>query len=88
MAAALTALSSRWTQLLLLVAALCCLFSPAVSVKHENFKTCDQSGFCKRNRAYADSAASLSSSWTSPYALDSASITFSNGQLSGTILKT
>ncbi|KAH0028318.1 putative alpha glucosidase II, alpha subunit, partial [Aureobasidium melanogenum] len=88
MAAALTALSSRWTQLLLLVAALCCLFSPAVSVKHENFKTCDQSGFCKRNRAYADSAASLSSSWASPYVLDSASITFSNGQLSGTILKT
>jgi alpha 1,3-glucosidase len=59
-----------------------------VSVKHENFKTCDQSGFCKRNRAYADSAASLSSSWTSPYVLDSASVTFSKGQLSGTILKT
>ena len=59
-----------------------------VSVKHENFKTCDQSGFCKRNRAYADSAASLASSWTSPYALDSASLTFSKGQLSGTILKT
>ncbi|KAH0293797.1 alpha 1,3-glucosidase [Aureobasidium namibiae CBS 147.97] len=88
MAAALTALSSRWPRLVLLVVALCCLFSPAASVKHENFKTCDQSGFCKRNRAYADSTASLSSSWTSPYVLDSASVTFSKGQLSGTILKT
>ncbi|KAI4731961.1 putative alpha glucosidase II, alpha subunit [Aureobasidium sp. EXF-10728] len=86
--AALTPSLSKWTQLLLLLAALCCLISPAVSVKHENFKTCDQSGFCKRNRAYADSAASQSSSWTSPYALDPATVTFSRGQLSGIILKT
>ncbi|KAF1996426.1 glycoside hydrolase family 31 protein [Amniculicola lignicola CBS 123094] len=55
-------------------------------VKHENFKTCTQSGFCKRNREFADRAAE--SSWKSPYALDPASITFSKGQLSGTILKT
>jgi alpha 1,3-glucosidase len=55
-------------------------------VKHENFKKCDQSGFCKRNRQFADDAAS--SSWTSPYALDPASIAFKDGQLSGTVLKT
>jgi len=57
-------------------------------VKHENFKTCDQSGFCRRNRAYADAAAKQSSSWESPYKLDPESIKFSNGVLSGTIIKT
>jgi alpha 1,3-glucosidase len=59
------------------------LIGPAFTVKHENFKTCDQSGFCKRNRAYADHAAAA----TSPYVLDPASITLKDGQLSGTILK-
>ncbi len=58
-----------------------------VMVKHENFKTCDQSGFCKRNRAYAGSITSRGSSWTPAYQLDSKSITFRNGQLQGTILK-
>lgn len=57
------------------------------SVKHENFKTCNQSGFCKRNRAFADTAQQLSSSWQSPYKLDPASITFNKGQLSATVLK-
>ncbi|EON62961.1 alpha 1,3-glucosidase [Coniosporium apollinis CBS 100218] len=56
-------------------------------VKRENFKTCTQSGFCHRNRAYADAAAS-SSAWETPYNLDSSSIKFSNGQLTGTVLKT
>src|SRR5947207_5451783 len=54
-------------------------------VKRENFKTCDQSGFCKRNRQYADAAAS--STWTSPYRLDKPSIRFNDGVLTGTILK-
>lgn len=54
-------------------------------VKHENFKTCDQSGFCKRNRKFADDASS--SSWTSPYALDPASIKFEDGELTGMVLK-
>jgi alpha 1,3-glucosidase len=56
-------------------------------VKQHDFKKCDQSGFCKRNRQLADDAAA-SSSWTSPYALDAASITFKDGQLSATVLKT
>jgi len=56
-------------------------------VKHENFKTCDQSGFCKRNRQFAD-AATADSSWKSPYALDASTIKFSNGQLTGIVLKT
>ena len=54
-------------------------------VKHENFKKCDQSGFCKRNRQYADAAAS--STWKSPYRLDKQSIRFDNGVLTGTVLK-
>jgi alpha 1,3-glucosidase len=55
-------------------------------VKHENFKTCDQSGFCKRNRQLADSI-TANSQWTSPYVLDQSTIKFSNGQLQGVILK-
>jgi mannosyl-oligosaccharide alpha-1,3-glucosidase len=58
-----------------------------VAVKHENFKKCDQSGFCKRNRAFADTAAATTS-WTSPYALDPRSLAFKDGKLSGTVLKT
>ncbi|GAM83940.1 hypothetical protein ANO11243_019300 [Dothideomycetidae sp. 11243] len=63
------------------------VLTPVSAVKHENFKTCDQSGFCKRNRAYADSALG-SSSWSAPYELESRSISFSKGRLTGTILKT
>ena len=58
------------------------------AVKHENFKTCDQSGFCKRNRGYADKATASGSSWTSPYQLDSKLVTVKNGQLTGVIIKT
>ena len=56
-------------------------------MKHENFKTCDQSGFCKRNRAYADEATSKGSSWTSPYSLDPGTISVKEGQLKGIISK-
>jgi alpha 1,3-glucosidase len=58
-----------------------------VTVKHENFKTCDQSGFCKRNRAYADNAAGLANQWESPYRIASDSLSWENGQLKGTIIK-
>lgn len=57
-----------------------------VSVKHENFKTCDQSGFCKRNRLYADTALSTAN-WEAPYSLDRSSINFNNGILTGTVYK-
>jgi alpha 1,3-glucosidase len=56
-------------------------------VKHENFKTCDQSGFCKRNRAYADKAVAEGQRWEAPYAIAEDSIKFSKGQLHATILK-
>ena len=58
-----------------------------VTVKHENFKTCDQSGFCKRNRAYADQAAAEGSKWASPYRLDAASLKVRDGSLTATVLK-
>ncbi|MCJ1394130.1 hypothetical protein MMC18_007008 [Xylographa bjoerkii] len=58
-----------------------------VMVKHENFKTCDQSGFCKRNRQYADSVAAQGSSWTSPYRIDSHTLQVKEGQVTATILK-
>lgn len=57
------------------------------TVKHENFKTCSQSGFCRRNRALADNATAVGSSWVSPYELDTSSITLEKGQLKGTIWK-
>lgn len=59
-----------------------------MTVKHENFKTCPQSGFCTRNRAYADEAAKAGSQWVSPYALAAKSIEFKDGTLKGMVRKT
>ena len=56
-------------------------------VKHENFKTCDQSGFCKRNRALADAAIAQGSSWISPYRIDPQTLTAKDGQITGIVLK-
>ncbi|RHZ48927.1 glucan 1,3-alpha-glucosidase ROT2 [Aspergillus thermomutatus] len=78
---------TRWTLLLSLVVLLGCLIVPGVTVKHENFKKCSQSGFCKRNRAFADDVSAQGASWNSPYELDPSSIYFKDGQLQGTILK-
>ncbi|KAF4555232.1 putative glycosyl hydrolases family 31 protein 3 [Elsinoe fawcettii] len=76
-----------WTLVIALLFLLDYVSLPAYAVKKDNFKTCDQSGFCKRNRAYADTALGTSS-WSAPYALDSSSLSFSKGKLTGTILKT
>jgi len=59
-----------------------------VMVKHHDFKRCDQSGFCTRNRAFADSMTARGGSVTSPYLLDASSLKLKNGQLEGTIVKT
>ncbi|MCJ1334313.1 hypothetical protein MMC10_011021 [Thelotrema lepadinum] len=56
-------------------------------VKHGDFKRCDQSGFCKRNRDLADSAAAQGSSWVSPYKIDEPSIAIKDNSISATILK-
>ncbi|KAI9307319.1 glycosyl hydrolases family 31-domain-containing protein [Cunninghamella echinulata] len=37
------------------------------SMKFDDFKTCSQSGFCKRNRAYADEVISQGENYKSPY---------------------
>lgn len=58
------------------------------TVKRENWKTCEQSGFCRRNRALADEAAAAGSAWTSPYELDAGTVVLVEGQLKGTIWKT
>ncbi|EME43577.1 glycoside hydrolase family 31 protein [Dothistroma septosporum NZE10] len=82
----LTGSSKCWTSIALLLVALCCFITPAVTVKHENFKTCDQSGFCKRNRLYADTALATSK-WESPYELERSTIKFNDGILTGVINK-
>ena len=60
----------------------------ASAVKHADFKTCDQSGFCRRNRALADEATAAGSAWEAPFELDPASIKLSEGVLTGTVWKT
>jgi mannosyl-oligosaccharide alpha-1,3-glucosidase len=57
-------------------------------VKEHDFKKCDQAGFCKRNRAYADTALTSGSGWQSPYNIIADSISFKEGQLSAVVLKT
>jgi alpha 1,3-glucosidase len=57
------------------------LLVSTLAVKRHDFKTCDQSGFCKRNRAFADR--SQHDGWLSPYALSAP--TFEGGKLSAQI---
>ncbi|KAK4122274.1 glycoside hydrolase family 31 protein [Parathielavia appendiculata] len=80
-------LSSKWTAYLGLLSALSAAFAPAVAVKEHDFKKCHQSGFCSRNRAFADHALA-SSSWQSPYNIAPESGSFRDGQYKGVILKT
>jgi alpha 1,3-glucosidase len=80
-------LSSRWTAYLGLLSALSATFAPAVAVKEHDFKKCHQSGFCNRNRAFADHALG-SSSWESPYTIAADSGSFNNGQYQAVIVKT
>ncbi|OCT45684.1 Glucosidase 2 subunit alpha [Cladophialophora carrionii] len=56
-------------------------------VKHHDFKRCDQSGFCKRNRALADTMLARGNSDSSPYQLDAASIKYKDGRLDASIIK-
>ncbi|KAH8909071.1 glycoside hydrolase family 31 protein [Coniochaeta sp. PMI_546] len=83
-----TQLFQRWTAWLCLFITFLGLLSPAVAVKEHDFKKCDQSGFCKRNRAYADAAVATGSSWQSPYNVVADSAHFKDGQFQATILKT
>ncbi|KAF3935329.1 Alpha-glucosidase [Dactylella cylindrospora] len=64
------------------------LITPAATVKHENFKTCSQSGFCRRNRAFADSVISSGDKWVSPYEIRQETVLLQNGKLTAEVLKT
>jgi mannosyl-oligosaccharide alpha-1,3-glucosidase len=72
--------SSRGALWLLLVSL---LLTPLVlSVKEKDFKTCSQSGFCRRGRALAERANLAGTSWVSPYSIDDSSIAVSNDKAS------
>ena len=53
------------------------LAADVLAVKHHDFKTCSQAGFCRRGRALASRAKEASSTWKSPYSLDANSIAIS-----------
>ncbi|KAF9436979.1 hypothetical protein BGZ76_002382 [Entomortierella beljakovae] len=55
------------------------------AVKREDFKTCAQSGFCTRNRAYAD-LAKETPNWASPFQLIPSTLKLDNGILSGDLI--
>jgi len=68
-----------------LVAAIWLLLLPArsvIAVKEQDFKKCNESGFCRRGRALADRAAEYVKSgekWKSPYSLDASTIALEDG---------
>ncbi|SJL06284.1 related to Alpha-glucosidase II precursor [Armillaria ostoyae] len=53
------------------------LVPDALSVKTNDFKTCSQSGFCRRGRALSARAKDAASSWKSPYSVDASSVSIS-----------
>lgn len=61
--------------------------SIVLAVQHEDFKTCKQSSFCRRNRAIAEKATTQGTRFVSPYALDPSTIKLEDGILTGIVLK-
>ncbi|CUA67040.1 alpha 1,3-glucosidase [Rhizoctonia solani] len=61
------------TQLILLAA----LAEVTLGVKHHDFKSCSQSGFCRRGRAIAQRAEDAGANWTSPYTIDTTNLRIS-----------
>ncbi|KIY46198.1 glycoside hydrolase family 31 protein [Fistulina hepatica ATCC 64428] len=51
--------------------------SVGFAVKSQDFKTCSQSGFCRRGRALAERAKDAGDAWKSPYSVDPSSLTVS-----------
>lgn len=52
----------------------------ALAVKSQDFKTCSQSGFCRRGRALSARAKDTQSAWKSPYSIDPSSLSISSGE--------
>ena len=69
---------------MLLPWALLLLTAEVLAVKHHDFKTCSQAGFCRRGRALASRAKEASSTWKSPYSIDAQSIAISSDKSSFT----
>ncbi|CAE6475272.1 unnamed protein product [Rhizoctonia solani] len=61
------------TQLILLAA----LAEVTLGVKHHDFKSCSQSGFCRRGRAIAKRAEEAGVNWASPYTIDTTNLRIS-----------
>ncbi|KAL5638373.1 hypothetical protein ACGC1H_005151 [Rhizoctonia solani] len=61
------------TQLILLAT----LTEVALGVKHHDFKSCSQSGFCRRGRAIAQRAQDAGANWASPYTIDTTNLRIS-----------
>ncbi|KAF9357917.1 hypothetical protein BGX26_002855 [Mortierella sp. AD094] len=55
------------------------------AVKRDDFKTCAQSGFCTRNRAYAE-LAKETPNWASPYQLNTSTLKLQKGVLTGDLI--
>jgi len=56
--------------------------SSVTAFKAGDFKTCSQSGFCRRGRALAARAKDNVDTWRSPYSIDAQSLLFTSGQAS------
>lgn len=59
------------------------IFPTAFALKTGDWKTCSQSGFCRRGRALS-SRAKEATSWKSPYSVDTSSIAVASNQASFT----
>ena len=56
------------------------LVNQSLAFKAHDFKTCSQSGFCRRGRALSARAKEAKSSWVSPYSVDQSSVAISTNQ--------
>jgi len=56
------------------------LVNESSAFKAHDFKTCSQSGFCRRGRALSSRAKEAKSSWVSPYSVDPSSVNISPNQ--------
>ena len=61
------------------------LAEAVLGVKHHDFKTCSQSGFCRRGRALAQRAHDAGTSWTSPYSVDTSKLKISSDRSTITV---
>jgi len=77
--------SNRFTEQFFLFVCFIIVINVTVSaVKPEDFRTCAQTSFCRRNRAYADKA--ISSSFISPYIVIKDTINIKDGIISGDLI--